>query len=97
MNQNKNRAAFGIASGRNRLITEAAFAEIDLPVPDILMCSAGSEMYDIERFIPEKGWNSHIDYMWKRYGLEEALKDFVELVCRNLKRNGVLNKLLFSG
>jgi len=76
INQNKDRVAFGIASGRNRLLTEAALAAYDLPVPDILICSAGSEIYYSEKFIPDKGWDSHIDYMWKRNELQEALKDF---------------------
>jgi sucrose-phosphate synthase len=58
------------------LLTEAALAAYDLPVPDILICSAGSEIYYSEKFIPDKGWDSHIDYMWKRNELQEALKDF---------------------
>lgn len=72
----KGKAIFGIASGRNRLITEQAFAEYDLPKPDILICSAGSEIYYTDKFIPDKGWDSHIDYQWKRSELQQALADF---------------------
>ena len=59
-----------------RLITEQAFKEYDLPKPDILICSAGSEIYYTEKFIPDKGWESHIDYQWKRNELEKALSCF---------------------
>jgi sucrose-phosphate synthase len=73
---NSSKMAFGVASGRNRHITEQAFAEYDLPKPDILICSAGSEIYYTSKFIPDKGWESHIDYLWKRNELERALSGF---------------------
>jgi len=64
------------ASGRNRHITEQAFAQYDLPKPDILICSAGSEIFYTDKFIPDKGWESHIDYQWKRKELQSALEKF---------------------
>jgi len=73
---NNSKVAFGVASGRNRQITEQAFAEYDLPKADIMICSAGSEIYYTDKFIPDKGWESHIDYQWKRSELEQALSGF---------------------
>ncbi len=70
---------FGVASGRNREITEQAFAMYDLPGPDILICSAGSEIYYTEKFIPDKGWDRHIDYQWKRNELQQALIKFPKI------------------
>jgi sucrose-phosphate synthase len=68
--------AFGIASGRNRTITEEAIISYGLPKPDIIICSAGSEIYYTDKFIADKGWDSHIDYQWKRDELHSALKKF---------------------
>jgi sucrose-phosphate synthase len=76
INDNKDRVVFGIASGRNKEITEQAFIKYDLPKPDILICSAGSEIYYTNKFIPDKGWESHIDYQWKRDELQNALSQF---------------------
>ncbi|MEO8416551.1 MAG: HAD family hydrolase [Ginsengibacter sp.] len=76
ISDNKDEVVFGIASGRNRHITEHALTEYDLPVPDIMICSAGSEIYYTEKFIPDKGWESHINYQWKRNELQKALSDF---------------------
>src|SRR6185295_11485532 len=73
---NKSKVVFGVASGRNRYITELAFKEFELPKPDILICSAGSEIYYTEKFIPDKGWESYINYQWKRNELQRALTDF---------------------
>lgn len=76
INENRQKVVFGIASGRNREITEYAFEKYDLPKPDILICSAGSEIYYTEKFIPDKGWESHINYHWKRKDLEQELMKF---------------------
>ncbi len=76
INEHRDNVVFGIASGRNRHITEAAFKQYELPNPDILICSAGSEIYYTDKFIPDKGWESHINYQWKRKELQKALADF---------------------
>ncbi|MDZ4709843.1 MAG: HAD family hydrolase [Saprospiraceae bacterium] len=76
INENRHRVVFGIASGRNRQITEYAFEKYALPEPDILICSAGSEIYYTEKFIPDKGWESHINYHWKRNELQRELMKY---------------------
>ncbi len=73
---NRDEVVFGVASGRNKEITEHAFAKYDLPNPDILICSAGSEIYYTDKFIPDNGWDSHIDYQWKRDELQNELSKF---------------------
>ncbi|MEP7323166.1 MAG: HAD family hydrolase [Saprospiraceae bacterium] len=73
---NKEHVVFGLATGRNREITELAFANYNLPNPDILICCAGSEIYYTNKFIPDRGWESHIDFHWKRDELESELSKF---------------------
>ncbi|OIR13205.1 mannosylfructose-phosphate synthase [mine drainage metagenome] len=70
------KVVFGIASGRNKQITEQAFSKYALPKPDIIICAAGSEIYYTEKFVPDKGWESHIDFQWKRNELQSALLKF---------------------
>jgi sucrose-phosphate synthase len=72
----KENVVFGIASGRNHELTQKAFKDYMLPDPDILICSAGSEIYYTEKFIPDNGYESHIDYQWKRNELQKALEKF---------------------
>ncbi|MFD2919677.1 HAD family hydrolase [Terrimonas rubra] len=73
---NQAQVVFGLASGRNRIITEQAIEKYNLPFPDMLICSAGTEIYYTDKLIPDKGWESHIDNQWKREELLEALKRF---------------------
>lgn len=72
----KDKVVFGVASGRNKDLISQAFAEYNLPAPDVLICSAGSEIYYTDKFIPDNGFESHIDYQWKRNELQNALSKF---------------------
>ena len=72
----KDSVVFGVASGRNKELTQQAFENYDLPKPDILICSAGSEIYYTEKCIPDKGWEKHINYQWKREALQNELSFF---------------------
>jgi sucrose-phosphate synthase len=76
ISERREKIVFGVASGRNRLITEEAIKYYDLPKPDILVCSAGSEIFYTEKFIQDNGYERHIDYQWKRKELENVLKRF---------------------
>ncbi len=73
---NKDKVIFGIASGRNLEITQKAITDYQLPEPDVVICSAGSELYYTKKLLPDTGWQSHIDYQWKREELEKALLKF---------------------
>lgn len=73
---NKHRVVFGIATGRNKHITQQALADYELPAPDIIICSAGSEIYYTDQFIPDNGWESHIDFQWKKQELQTELGKF---------------------
>ncbi|HWA34875.1 MAG TPA: HAD family hydrolase [Cyclobacteriaceae bacterium] len=71
--EHEGRIVFGVASGRNREITAEAFARFNLPPADILICSAGSEIYYTSEFVSDKGWQSHINFQWEKDAIESAL------------------------
>jgi sucrose-phosphate synthase len=70
---------FGLASGRNLELVKKAISDYDLPQPDILICSAGSEIFYTPNYEPDKGWESHISYLWKRDDIEKLLIGFPKL------------------
>ncbi len=76
ISDHQEKVVFGIASGRNRELTRQAFLNYNLPNPDILICSAGTEMYYTEKFIPDNGWESHIDFQWEKEELQNVLLKF---------------------
>ena len=75
MKSRQNEVVFGIATGRNQQLTRQAMADYDLPDPDIVICSAGSELYYTKDFISDSGWNSHISYRWNRKKIETILQN----------------------
>jgi len=82
INDNDNDLGFGLASGRNLELGKKAIQEYDLPEPDILICSAGSEIFYTPDYEPDKGWESHISYMWKRDEIEKLLIGFPKLIAQ---------------
>ena len=74
--ERKDKIVFGLASGRNKNILKEAISKYSLPYPDVLICSAGSEIYYTDKFIQDNGYESHIDYHWKRDELQNALSKF---------------------
>ncbi|MBO9594247.1 MAG: HAD-IIB family hydrolase [Niabella sp.] len=76
VDENKNKVIFGIASGRNKALTHAALQQFRFPEPDILICSAGTEIYYTRNFVPDPGWESHINHQWKRKELVAALENY---------------------
>ncbi|MFV0607307.1 MAG: HAD-IIB family hydrolase [Niabella sp.] len=73
---NQEKVVFGIASGRNHLLTAQALKDYDLPNPEILICSAGTEIYYTKNFIPDSGWERHINYQWKRAKILKAMEQY---------------------
>ncbi len=79
IDNNEDDLGFGLASGRNLELVKKAIKDYDLPQPDILICSAGSEMFYTPDYEPDKGWESHISYSWKRDEIEKLLTGFSKI------------------
>src|SRR5664279_1583131 len=76
MSNHRENTVFGIASGRNKELTLDALAKNGIGHVDILVCSAGSEIFYTDKLIPDQQYESYIDYQWKRKELEKALERF---------------------
>lgn len=73
--QNEN-LAWGVATGRSLELTLDAMTEFDIPMPDILICSVGTEIYYGPDLRMDKGWKQHISHQWKPEEIKRALSDF---------------------
>lgn len=76
---NRDAVAFGISSGRNKTLTLQAIEEHGLPYPDMMVCSAGTEIYYTKDVIADAGWEHHINHQWKRAAIETALINYPKL------------------
>ena len=65
--------AWGVATGRSLELTLEAITEYDIPLPDILICSVGTEIYYGPDLRMDKGWQQHISNKWKPEQIKSAL------------------------
>lgn len=69
----KENMAWGVATGRSLELTLEGMTEFDIPVPDILICSVGTEIYYGPDLRMDKGWQRHISLNWNPERIKEAL------------------------
>jgi len=81
LRQYRRSTLFGIATGR-RLDSALKFLKKhNIPEPDILITSGGSEIYYAPKLTADIAWARHIDYQWTPHKVRRILSDF-----RGLKR-----------
>ncbi|MBD2569423.1 HAD-IIB family hydrolase [Anabaena lutea] len=65
----------GIATGRSLESTLSMLEEWRFPMPDLLITSAGSEIYYGPQVVLDTSWQKHIGYNWKSKIIRAAMKD----------------------
>ena len=72
--------AWGVATGRSLELTLDAMTIHNFPMPDILICSVGTEIYYGPDLRHDRSWQQHISYQWKAEAIKEVLSSFEFLV-----------------
>ncbi|MGI9537065.1 MAG: HAD-IIB family hydrolase [Desulfocapsaceae bacterium] len=72
--------AWGVATGRSLELTLDAMTVYNFPMPDILICSVGTEIYYGPDLRHDRSWQQHISYQWKAEDIKEVLSSFDFLV-----------------
>ena len=75
LEQNETSLAWGVATGRSLGLTLDAMTEFHVPIPDILVCSVGTEIYYGPDLRLDKGWQRHISHQWEPEQIKMALWD----------------------
>ncbi|MBU0681408.1 MAG: glycosyltransferase, partial [Proteobacteria bacterium] len=73
LEENRHRMAWGVATGRSVGLTLDAMTEYNIPIPDVLICSVGTEIYYGPDLRMDKGWQQHISYRWQPEKIKEVL------------------------
>ncbi len=80
LDEHRSTLAWGVATGRSLELTLDAMTEYNIPMPDILICSVGTEMYYGPDLRMDKGWQKHISHKWQPELIKETLEQFDFLV-----------------
>ncbi len=68
--------AFGVATGRRRDSALKALAAWEVPVPDVIISSVGTEIYYERKDAKDSTWCQHIDYRWRPEAIRKAMADY---------------------
>ncbi|MCB5185845.1 HAD-IIB family hydrolase [Methylobacillus gramineus] len=79
LKEHKGKQAFGIATGRPLESAVAILKEWQVPIPEVLITSVGSEIHYGSRLIPDTGWANHIRHKWRREDLAAAMSKIAGL------------------
>ena len=72
---------FAVATGRTIESTLKVLKENNIPHPDVIISSVGSEIYYNHegKLIPAQGWKAHISFQWDREKVATLLNRFFVL------------------
>ncbi len=62
--ENRKTTKFAIATGRRLDVALRMMKKHQIPEPDILITSSGTEIYYAPKLTPDTSWAQHIDYHW---------------------------------
>lgn len=72
------KVGFGVASGRSPELIREIFEEKQLPTPDLIIASVGTEILygpDMDNLQYDDGWSAHISYQWKPERIKKVLDE----------------------
>ncbi len=76
---NRDRLGFGIATGRHYESALEVLQEYDVPLPDVMITSVGTEIHYGEADTYDKGWGNYIRRRWHPEKIREVLSRFDEI------------------
>ena len=74
---------FGIATGRRLDSALAILKKNDVPVPDVLITSLGTEIYYAQNIQADIAWSRHIDHHWNPKAIRRILADVPGLILQS--------------
>ncbi|MGD8842863.1 MAG: HAD-IIB family hydrolase [Gammaproteobacteria bacterium] len=77
---NRKCASFGIATGRRLDSALAVLSRYNIPLPDVLLTSLGTEIYYAPQLTADKGWSAHVDHHWNPHRVCRVLDELSGLV-----------------
>ena len=75
LRDNRNCAAFGIATGRRFDATLKLLRSHGIPEPDVLITSGGTQIHYAPKLNEDVAWRRHIDHHWAPHKVREVLDE----------------------
>lgn len=81
LKENEDVLGWGVATGRCLDLTLESLEENNIPRPEVIVCSVGTEIYYGQDLAMDNGWQQHLSYKWRPDLVQEVLAklDFLEM------------------
>lgn len=79
MQSNRKEIIFGIATGRRLDDALATLRLYNIPLPDVLITSQGTEIHYAPNLTKDAVWERHINHLWNPQAVRDVLKEFAGL------------------
>lgn len=79
LEQNRKTVCFCIATGRRLKNALKIIRDHQIPQPDVLIASSGTEIYYDQSLTKDDAWTTHIDYQWNRQRIVTLLSQVAGL------------------
>jgi sucrose-phosphate synthase len=73
--ENKVCTTFGIATGRRLDSALQVLRQYNIPRPDVLFTSLGTEIYYAPDLTKDRAWSEHIDYLWNPKAIRRIIEE----------------------
>ena len=87
--ENRKRATFGIVTGRRMKSALRVLRKHDIPQPDVLITSAGTDIYYAPHLTQDSHWRRHIDQFWNPKAVLRLLGELPGLKRQPQREQGV--------
>jgi len=77
---NRKCASFGVATGRRLDSALGVMRKFNIPLPDVLLTSLGTEIYYAPQLAADSAWGVHVDYHWNPQGVRRVLDELPGLI-----------------
>jgi sucrose-phosphate synthase len=75
LSNRKASTGFGVVTGRSKSLTVALLNRLGIPLPDVMFCSVGTEVYYGETCLKDIGWQQYLRYRWNRERIVRCLQE----------------------
>lgn len=87
--KNRKTTAFGIATARTLDSVLSMIKQYNLPLPDILISSLGTQIYYSKDLNKSADWDNHVDHNWNPKSIRRLLQDIPGLTLQDPERQSV--------
>jgi sucrose-phosphate synthase len=86
--QQNRQVLFGIATGRRLDSVLKILKSHDIPMPDVLITSLGTEIYYPPQLTADLSWNDHIDHWWTPQAIRRIIAPLPGITPQNRSQQG---------